>query len=180
MNIEHEISNTKNKIYITGFMGCGKTTYGKSLSEILNIPFFDLDDCIAKECGKSISQLFSDDGESVFRRYELFILHRITLQNKNFVLATGGGTPCFSDNMKFMNLHGTTVYLKCTVDELYENILLSNPNRPLLQGKSGNELHQHISQLLAAREAFYNQAKIILESHEHKPARIAEIISELS
>ena len=176
MTDTEKISNTKNKIYLTGFMGCGKTVYGKPLSEILNIPFFDLDECIEKTNQKSVPQIFANEGENAFRQYEQSELYKITLQNENFVFATGGGTPCFSNNMQFMNLHGTTIYLKCTVDELYENILLSNPNRPLLKGKRGSELRQYINQLLTIREPFYNQAKIILTSNDHSAEKIAEII----
>jgi shikimate kinase len=177
MNTECEISNVKNKIYLIGFMGCGKTVYGKLLSEILEILFFDLDDYIEKEQKKSISQIFAANGEREFRQYEQSALRQITEHNKHFVLASGGGTPCFAENMQYMNLHGITVYLKCTVNELYENILLSNPDRPLLQGKRGNELRKHISQLLAIREPFYNQAKIILTSNEHNPEKIAKTIN---
>jgi len=157
-------------------MGCGKTVYGKPLAKILGLPFFDIDECIEKERDKSIPQIFTAEGEDMFRQYEQSALHRITAQNANFVLATGGGTPCFFYNMRFMNRRGTTIYLKCTVDELYENILLTNPNRPLLQGKRSNELRQHISQLLAMRERVYNQAKIILASDKHSAKKIAEVI----
>lgn len=176
MNTQHESANAKTKIYLTGFMGCGKTAYGKPLSEILQVPFFDMDDYIEKEHKISISQIFISGNENKFRQYEQLALRHITAQNQHFVLATGGGTPCFSENMQFMNLHGITVYLKCTVDELYENILLSNPNRPLLQGRQGNELRQHISTLLAIREPFYNQAQIILTNNEHYSEKIAERI----
>ena len=157
-------------------MGCGKTAYSKPLAEMLDIPFFDLDNFIEKKYNKSIIQIFTSEGENIFRQYEQSALYQITEQNESFVFAVGGGTPCFFNNMQFMNLHGTTIYLKCTVDELYENILLTNPTRPLLQGKDGDELRQCINQLLIAREPFYNRAKIILTSSEHSIKKIAEVL----
>jgi shikimate kinase len=161
-------------------MGSGKTAYGKPLAELLNIAFFDLDEYIEKKYNRQITKIFVDEGEDKFREYEKNALREITADNRNFVLATGGGTPCYSNNIEFMNAHGTSIYLKCTVDELYENILLSNPERPLLQGKRGDELHKHIKQLLSIREPAYRQAKIILTSENHNPQTIFEIINNLT
>lgn len=174
MNIEKNL-----KIYLTGFMGCGKTTHGKPLSNILNTAFFDLDYIIEHECNKPVSQIFTDEGEETFRKYEHLALRRITAQNKHFVLAAGGGTPCFADNMQFMNMHGITIYLKCNVNRLYENIMQSHCGRPLLKEKFGSDLYQYINQLLSIREPFYSQAKIILESSEHNAQTIAETILSL-
>jgi shikimate kinase len=157
-------------------MGCGKTAYGKPLSELLNVDFFDLDYYIEKKYNRSIATIFTQEGEKKFREYEQKALHEITAGNHNFVLATGGGTPCFGNNMEFINANGTSIYLKCTVDELYENILLSNPERPLLQGKSNNELYEHIKRLLSIREPVYEQAEIILTSENHNPEKIFELL----
>jgi shikimate kinase len=157
-------------------MGSGKTAYGKPLAELLNIDFFDLDSYIEKKYNTSIAKIFTQEGEKKFREYERKALHEITENNNNFVLATGGGTPCFDNNMEFMNASGTCIYLKCTVDELYENILLSNPERPLLQGKRNSELYEHIKRLLSIREPVYEQAKIIVTGENHNPEKIFKII----
>jgi shikimate kinase len=170
--------NENVKIFLTGFMGSGKTAYGKPLSELLNTVFFDLDDYIEKKYNSRITKIFTEEGENVFRKYEYEALHEITINNRNFVLATGGGTPCYNNNIEYMNVHGTSVYLKCTVDELYENILLSNSERPLLQGKQGDELRKHIRQLLSIREPIYEQSKIILTGEYHDPQKIFEIITK--
>ena len=164
------------KIFLIGFMGSGKTAYGKPLAELLNVDFFDLDDYIEKKYNCQITKIFVEEGEKKFREYEKNALHEITLCNRNFVLAAGGGTPCYNNNIEFMNAQGTSIYLKCPVDELYENILLSNPDRPLLQGKRGNDLRKHIKQLLSIREPVYEQAKIILTSENHNPQKMFDLL----
>ncbi|MDR1198268.1 MAG: shikimate kinase [Prevotellaceae bacterium] len=169
--------NENIKIFLIGFMGSGKTAYGKPLAELLNTVFFDMDHYIEKKYCSSIAKIFTEEGEKKFRLYERETLCEITEGNRSFVLATGGGTPCHYNNISYMNMHGTSVYLKCTVDELYENILRSNPERPLLQGKHGNELHEYIKSLLSAREHIYNKAKIILTGENHNPQKIFEIIA---
>jgi shikimate kinase len=155
-------------------MGCGKTVYAKPLATLLGIDFFDLDDYIEKKFNNLITKIFTEQGEKKFREYELNALLTITAENAKFVLAAGGGTPCYNNNIDFMNAHGTSIYLKCSVDELYENILLSNPERPLLQGKRGNDLRKHIRQLLSVREPVYEQAKIVLTSENHSPEKLFE------
>jgi shikimate kinase len=170
--------NENIKIFLTGFMGSGKTAYGKPLAELLNVAFFDLDEYIEKKYNRSITEIFAEEGEKKFREYEQNAIYEITANNSSFVLATGGGTPCYSNNIEFMNAHGTSIYLKCTVDELYENILLSNPERPLLQGKRGDELYQHIKQLLAIREPIYEQSKIILTGENHIPEKMMVFLKQ--
>jgi shikimate kinase len=169
--------NENIKIFLIGFMGSGKTVYGKPLAELLYMDFFDLDNCIEKKYNRSIAKIFTEEGEKKFRKYEYETLREITDGNCNFVLATGGGTPCHNGNINYINAHGTSIYLKCTVDELYENILLSNLERPLLQDKQGNELHKHIKHLLSVREPIYEQAKLILTGENHSPQKIFEIIT---
>ncbi|MDR1348868.1 MAG: shikimate kinase [Prevotellaceae bacterium] len=169
--------NENIKIFLIGFMGSGKTAYGKPLAELLNIAFFDLDEYIEKKYNCPIMKIFIEEGEKKFREYEQNALYEITACSRSFVLATGGGTPCHYNNIAYMNMQGISIYLKCTVDELYENILLSDPERPLLQGKRGNELHRHVKQLLSIREPVYEQAKIILTGESHNPQKIFEIIT---
>src|SRR5438045_9759132 len=104
------------KIYFIGFMGCGKTHWGKAVSEKLRLPFFDLDDEIVKSEGKTVNELFSEMGEEYFRMTERDLLHKITLENASFVMATGGGTPCFFNNIDYLNKNGLTGWINCSVD----------------------------------------------------------------
>ena len=164
------------KIFLIGFMGSGKTSYAKPLSELLEIDFIDLDDYIEKKNNSRITQIFKEKGEDVFREYEQIALREIIENNNEFVLATGGGTPCFNKNIELINSHGISIYLKCNADELYKNILLSNPNRPMLQGKNDGDLLEYINQLLLIREPYYEQAKIVLTSENHNPKKIFDII----
>src|SRR5271169_1108903 len=91
------------KIYFIGFMGTGKTYSGKQLSQKLNIPFFDLDEEIVKHDGKSINEIFTENGEEYFRLLEKDVLHIITEYNESFIMACGGGTPCYYNNIDFIN-----------------------------------------------------------------------------
>lgn len=173
-NSEH--SKIALPIFLLGFMACGKTTYGAYLAQLLNVDFVDMDDEIEKKYGKKISEIFIE-GEDNFRKIEQEILHEIVSENQNAVIALGGGTPCFFDNIKFVNENGISIYLKCTVDELYENILLSQVNRPLLENKTGGELRCYIKSSLEKRKSFYEQAQIILTSENHNAQAILARLS---
>src|SRR5437773_11285939 len=108
-NPKSEIRNPK-FIFLMGFMGSGKTFFGKQLAQLLNYEFIDLDELIGKNEGATIAEIFFSKGEAYFRSKESSLLKSLS-QNENAVIATGGGTPCFHDNMKWMNEHGITVYL---------------------------------------------------------------------
>lgn len=148
-------------IFLLGFMGSGKTFWGLRLAKRLDLPFVDLDLALQTGENRSIGKIFEENGESGFRVLELEYLHRMA-QLTPCVLATGGGTPCFFDNMAWMNAHGTTVYLKTPVDVLLARLRLDQTVRPLLQGVPEHDLEAHISRLLAQREPVYEQARIIM------------------
>ncbi len=116
------------KIYLIGFMGCGKTHWGKQLSQKLNIPFFDLDEEIVTEEGKSIIEIFAAHGEEYFRQKEKDVLYTVTEKYHSFVMATGGGTPCFYNNIEYMNRKGTSVWFNCSVECLFVRLVKKKKN----------------------------------------------------
>ena len=142
-------------------MCCGKTATGKVLAATLNYDFADTDDLVEEYCNKTIAEIFVTEGEKKFRQYEQEVLHSL-LYRENLVVACGGGLPCFFDNMERMNACGTTIYLKADVELLAQRIEKeNNKHRPLLEGKTGLELRQHIETLLLEREQYYRQARVV-------------------
>lgn len=139
-------------------MCAGKTTVGKPLAHELGLRFYDLDWYIEERFRKRIPAMFAEEGEDVFRRREANMLREVA-EFEDIVLSCGGGTPCHFDNMAYMNQTGTTIYLKATPETLLEHIRLSRGERPLLKGKSPEELHAFVTQQLAEREPFYSQAQ---------------------
>lgn len=156
--------NTKQntlRILLIGYMGAGKTTIGKALSDEMNIPFYDLDWYIEARMHRSIKQLFEEKGEEGFRKTEQAMLHEVA-KNENVIIACGGGTPCFFDNMDYMNRQGTTVYLKALPEVLYAHLKMGKTIRPLLLGKTEEEIGQLIVRQVAERESYYLKAKYVL------------------
>ncbi len=148
------------RIYLIGYMGAGKTTAGKQLARMLELPFFDLDRVIEAGEKRSVPRLFSALGESGFRGIERSYLRRLSEEHESMVCATGGGTPCFYDNMQFMNRQGITVYLEMDVATIVHRITHSKDERPLLEGKSELELVRFVSDHLNERREFYEEAQI--------------------
>ena len=147
-----------NRIFLIGYMGSGKTTVGQLLATQLGYGFIDMDNHIEGKLFKSISQIFTELGEDQFRLLEKQCLHEVA-EFDHVVISTGGGVPCFFDNMEYMNKQGITVYLKLSSADLAERLELSHANkRPLLAGRKGEELLRFISEGLAKREPFYSQA----------------------
>ena len=147
-----------NRIFLIGYMGSGKTTVGKLLAARLGYSFIDMDVHIEEKLFKSVSQIFAEFGEEQFRLLEQQSLHEIA-QFDHAVISTGGGAPCYFDNMDYMNGRGYTVYLKLSPEELAERLETSHANkRPLLANRKGEELKQFIAEGLAGRESFYAKA----------------------
>jgi len=143
-------------------MGCGKTTLGKRLAEQTGFAFLDLDGYIEQKYLKTVATIFAEMGQDAFREIERKALAEIA-DFENVVIATGGGAPCFFDNMEVMNTAGLTVYIKMTPAQLAERLEHSRAGkRPLIAGKSGEELRQFIEDGLRQRESFYLQAKVIV------------------
>lgn len=166
------------KIFLIGFMGCGKTTTGKILAQKLNYSFFDTDNEISSITGKSISEIFKDKGESYFRELEKLIIQN--LENKdNCVISCGGGLPCHNNLMNQINRQGISIYLKLSSNRLFERLKNDTNNRPLLNGKKNSEMQKFISDLLNEREYFYLQSKFKLSLKEHNPEQVADAILKL-
>ena len=147
-----------NRIFLIGYMGSGKTTVGQLLATQLGYGFIDMDNHIEGKLFKSISQIFTELGEDQFRLLEKQCLHEVA-EFDQVVISTGGGVPCFFDNMEYMNKQGVTVYLKLSSADLAERLEQSHANkRPLLANRKGEELLHFISEELAKREPFYSQA----------------------
>lgn len=163
------------RIFLIGFMGSGKSTMGAALARELGLSFIDLDKAIEAKFGNDISAIFTGNGEQHFRELEQQILNE-SLEKDDFVMATGGGTPCFSDNMDQMNEAGVTIYLKMSTDLLAERLETETEQRPLLNGKTGHELWTFIHELLTEREPDYLRAKYKVKAKDLKPSELAEFI----
>lgn len=156
------MKNTTQNIYLLGFMGCGKSYIGKGLAQKLGWEFLDMDDFLEANEGMTISQIFAEGGEKLFRELERNYLHA-TYDFNQTVIATGGGAPCFFDNIDWMNANGQTIYLNAPVEVLVNRLKKETAHRPLLAGKTNKELTQFITNKLAERNIFYKQASVIFD-----------------
>ena len=156
----NNVENKPSRIIILGYMGAGKTTLGHALSKVLDMPFYDLDWYIESRMRKTVSQIFEERGEEGFRTIERNMLHEVA-EFENVIISCGGGTPCFFDNMEYMNQQGETVYLSATPEILYQHLQTGKKERPLLKGKSEEELKMFMQTQLNDRNVYYNQAKHI-------------------
>jgi shikimate kinase len=143
-------------------MGVGKTTLGKQLAKLLHFSFLDLDKAIVLSEGQSIEELFAQKGDAYFRLAEQKAL-QTTAQRNHIVIATGGGTPCYFDNMEWMNEHGKTVYLRANAAFILSRVNLFPEKRPLLKGKSVEEIGVFVGNLLDQRAFYYEQSSISLD-----------------
>jgi len=165
----------KQPIYLIGFMGSGKTTFGKLLAKALDYDFTDLDHFIEQDQQATISELFEKTGEEGFRALEKRAIES-TSHLKNHVIATGGGAPCFFDNMDIMNELGTTIYLKLEPETLVKRLMPGMNHRPLIAGKSQEELLSFIKAKLSDRSSFYEKAKLIVDSSSLSPEDTVRIV----
>ncbi|HBC28999.1 MAG TPA: shikimate kinase [Prevotellaceae bacterium] len=150
------------RIILVGYMGSGKTTIGRQLALALGLEFYDLDWYIETRYRSTVAQIFAQRGEDGFREMERNMLHEVA-EFEDIVLSCGGGTPCFFDNMDYLNAQGETVYLKATPEVLARHLRMGRVERPLIKGKSEGELLQYIQSSLQAREPFYGKAKNIID-----------------
>ena len=147
------------RIFLVGYMGAGKTSVGRSLALRLNLNYIDTDQFIEKRYHKKVSDIFASEGEERFREIERRILLEVS-EFEDIVIATGGGLPCFNDNMTIMNNKGITIYLDVPVEELAARLRTSKNIRPVLKKRTGSELIDFINESLSVRQSFYEQAKI--------------------
>lgn len=150
------------RIILIGYMGAGKTTVGKQLADSLGLKFYDLDWYIESRMHRKISQIFAERGEDGFRTIERNMLHEVA-EFENVVISCGGGTPCFFDNMDYLNSQGDVIYLKARPDVLYKHLMMGKIERPLIKGKTEEQLMEFIKEQLEKREPYYLKARHILD-----------------
>lgn len=164
-------------IYLIGYMGSGKTTVGKKLAVRLGYSFLDLDKKIENKYKISIPDLFTKYDEDIFRKLEQETLHD-TINLTNTVISTGGGTPCFYNNMELINKHGLSVYLKMHPKSLCDRLIKSKKKRPLIANKSPKEIMDHITNHLSEREFYYNQSTMTIKGESLDIAELSKSIIE--
>ena len=150
------------RIILIGYMGSGKTTVGKALSKETGMMFYDLDWYIESRMHKTVSQIFAEKGEEAFRQLEYNMLHEVA-EFEDVIISCGGGTPCFFDNIDYLNQQGDVVYLKATPEVLYRHLLMAKVERPLLKNKTSEVLTAYITEHLKEREPFYQKARYTLD-----------------
>ena len=150
------------RIILIGYMGAGKTTIGRALAKELGLDFYDLDWYIENRRRKKIPQIFEELGEEGFRKIEHNMLHEVA-EFEDVIISCGGGTPCFFDNIDYMNQQAQVVYLHCTPEVLHGHLLMGRVERPLIKGKSPEQLISFIKEQLATREQYYTKARYTLD-----------------
>jgi shikimate kinase len=164
------------KIFLIGFMGSGKTHWGRLLSEKLKLPFFDLDSVISTTEQKTISAIFAENGEEFFRYKEKEVMQEIVNDHDKFTLSCGGGTPCFFNNIEFMKKHGTVIWLNTSINVLKNRLLNERATRPLIRTIGDAELKNYIVRKLGERRMYYEQADLIINEES---ASLNSIIESL-
>ncbi|WP_339923662.1 shikimate kinase [uncultured Cyclobacterium sp.] len=158
------------KIILVGMPGSGKSTLGKSLALKLNWPFYDLDELIEAEAGKVIADIFATKGEGYFRKLESTVLEDILNKEEAFVLATGGGAPCYNDNMELINKKGVSVYLDVPLNSILQRLTHTEVSvRPLFSSLDTPQIILKLKNMHALRSAFYEMAKIKLRGEDSSP-----------
>lgn len=166
------------KVYLIGFMGSGKSFLGRQLASQLELDFLDLDEQIEKKAGMAISQIFERHGEDHFRELEQTVLQE-TKESARTIISTGGGAPCFFDNMEWMNQQGLTIYLQTTPTLLADRLQSEMAHRPLLAHLSTTELIQFIEDKVASRTDFYEQAHIIWTQDHDNQSDWSDLIEKI-
>jgi shikimate kinase len=166
------------RIILVGFMGCGKTTLGKKLANRLNFKFIDSDILIEQKNAKSVQEIFEKMGETYFREQETKIIDELSNENY-YVLSTGGGMPCFNDNMSKLRNIGTIFYLKLSPFELAKRLNEAKKVRPLILNKSEDEIYEFVKEKLNQRKIFYEKADYVLKGKDQNVKKIIELIKGL-
>ena len=148
------------KIFIIGYMASGKTTFGKALAEKLDVAFIDLDQYLENRTGKTITEIFEEKGEDEFRKIEKEMLEAAVNEDYDAVIACGGGTPCFHNNMEYINRKGLSVFLETSIPVLISRLQAENDKRPIVAGKSDDEIREKVLTQLCERLPHYMEAKL--------------------
>lgn len=147
------------RVFLIGFMASGKSSVGKKLARKLDLPFVDLDDYIEEKYSTTIRLLMYDKGIDRFREIEKESLETLVNKNENILISTGGGTPCYFDNMELMNKSGVTIYLEVDIPTLVDRLMHSKKDRPLIWGKTRDDLTVYANDLLEKRQGDYEKAQ---------------------
>ncbi len=172
----HNRTSAHSRIFLIGMMGSGKSFWAKQLAQKLKCGGYDLDFLIESSEEKTIAEIFAEDGEEYFRKSEAKIL-RWFGEKKTFALATGGGTPCFHENMQWMNKNGTTIWIDESVNILAERLKPEKDHRPLIKNLSDDELKGFLAKKLEERKQFYSQSKIHLQGNEINLKSILKLLN---
>lgn len=151
------------KYFLIGYMACGKSRYGRAMAKEQGIPFIDLDAYIVRREVRTITDIFRSGGEQEFRKLERRYLWEVCELYESFVMATGGGTPCYSDNMEYMNRQGKTIFLNTDIDILVERLRRGKQKRPLVRNLEDEQLHDFVAGHLRERMPYYLQAQEVIQ-----------------
>jgi shikimate kinase len=157
-----------NTFFIIGFMGCGKSYQGKKWAQAYGLPFYETDELVEAAEGKTIAAIFETEGEMYFREKERAVLQTL-VEKGNCIVSTGGGTPCFFDNMQLMNDTGTTIYLKASPQLLAQRLMKEKAKRPVIRNIDDASLEIFIAVKLEERTPYYEQAAVVLDAAEIAP-----------
>lgn len=165
------------KAYLIGFMGCGKSSIGKRIADRLGWKFIDMDDVIEEAAGMSIPEIFAAEGEDAFRQRERAVLEK-TFKKDKVLVATGGGCPCYFDNMERINANGVSIHLRNDID-FFVDKLRGNTKRPLVAGKSKKELREYITETFEKRNPYYFQAHYVVHTRNHAKNKVAKLVANM-
>ena len=154
------------RIFLIGFMGSGKTHWGKQLATQLKIPYYDLDDVISSKEKKSVSQIFAESGEESFRLKEREVLESLIDENATMVLSCGGGTPCFFNNIETMKKYGVVVWLNTHIEVLLQRLKNEKAARPLIKNVPDANMRSYIVRKLNERRIYYEQADVVIDNED--------------
>lgn len=166
------------KIFLIGFMGSGKTHWGRLLSAKLSLPFRDLDTVIVEREKKSVSEIFAEKGEEYFRYQEKQTLEEIVTEEESFILSCGGGTPCFFNNIEFMKKNGKVIWLNTSIDALKERLLKERVSRPLIREIDDEELRRYIVRKLSERRMYYQQSDVTVNEESITLEELVRLLFE--
>ena len=173
----HIRTSSNSRIFLIGMMGPGKSYWAQRIAASKNIDWTDLDAQIEKDALMTIKEIFETQGETFFRNKEKEVLHKLA-SFANIVIATGGGTPCFHDNMQWMNKHGITIWIDEPIEVLAERLKKEKAHRPLIKDLNDEELIHFLSIKLEERSKFYSQAQHHLNGSNISDRSFAEILQQ--
>jgi shikimate kinase len=166
------------KIFLIGFMGSGKTHWGRLLASRLNLPFYDLDSVITQQENKTISDIFAEKGEEYFRYKEKEVMESLVTSQVEFIMSSGGGTPCFFNNIEFMKKNGRVIWLNTSIDILQKRLLKERLSRPLIRNINEAELKAYIIRKLSERKIYYEQADVMVNEEAILLEPLVELLKD--